>query len=58
MTNFEQTLTNAGRPQVEIGLLCFQGHQATTVHGLTDLFSYANHFARDHGLDGCVERLA
>lgn len=42
---------------VEIGLLCFLGHQATTVHGLTDLFSYANHFAREHGLDGPTLRV-
>jgi transcriptional regulator GlxA family with amidase domain len=42
---------------IEIGLLCFEGHQATTVHGLTDLFLYANHFAREHGLNGPTLRV-
>ncbi|BBK34054.1 AraC family transcriptional regulator with amidase-like domain [Stella humosa] len=38
----------ADRP-AEIGLIRFPGSQATTVHGLTDLFSYANHFAGARG---------
>ena len=36
------------RPLIEIGILCYPGSQATTVHGLTDLFTYANHFAEAH----------
>lgn len=46
MTNIEPELTY--RSPIEIGLLCFPGAQATTVHGLTDLFSYADHFAQSH----------
>lgn len=30
----------------EIRLICFPGAQATAVHGLTDLFTYANYFAQ------------
>lgn len=33
---------------IEIAILCFPGAQATCVHGLTDLFAYAEHFARMH----------
>jgi transcriptional regulator GlxA family with amidase domain len=35
-------------PGVDIAILCFPGVQATSVHGLTDLFAYAEHFARAH----------
>jgi transcriptional regulator GlxA family with amidase domain len=57
MTNCERVLTNGGDRHIEIGLLCFQGYQATTVHGLTDLFAYANHFAGEQGLTGPAFRV-
>lgn len=37
-----------GEP-IDIALLCFPGYQATSVHGLTDLFTYANYFAQADG---------
>jgi transcriptional regulator GlxA family with amidase domain len=46
VTNTGPRLTS--RAPVEIGIVCFPGSQATTVHGLTDLFTYANHFAQIH----------
>lgn len=36
------------RPPIEIALLCFPGAQWTCVHGLSDLFTYADYFARMH----------
>ncbi len=36
------------RPPPDITILCYPGAQATCIHGLTDLFSYADHFARLH----------
>jgi transcriptional regulator GlxA family with amidase domain len=45
VTKFEPELT-VDRP-IEIGLVCFPGVQATTVRGLTNLFTYAGHFALD-----------
>ena len=39
-----------GRVPSEIAILCYPGAQATCVHGLTDLFMYADHFARAHAL--------
>jgi transcriptional regulator GlxA family with amidase domain len=52
MTICGQVLTNKFQPHIEIGVLCFHGYQATTVYGLTDLFAYANHFARSTGVIG------
>jgi transcriptional regulator GlxA family with amidase domain len=37
-----------GRVPIEIAILCYPGAQATCVHGLTDLFTYADYFARMH----------
>jgi transcriptional regulator GlxA family with amidase domain len=37
-----------GRAPSEIAILCYPGAQATCVHGLTDLFMYADYFARAH----------
>lgn len=34
------------RAPLEIALLCYPGAQLTCVHGLTDLFGYADYFAR------------
>ena len=34
---------------IEIRLLCFPGSQATAIHGLTDLFTYANYYAQSSG---------
>jgi len=36
-----------GREPVEISIVCYPGAQATCVHGLTDLFSYSDYFARE-----------
>jgi len=36
------------RAPVEIAIVCYPGAQATCIHGLTDLFTYADHFARMH----------
>ena len=33
---------------VQVAIACYPGAQATCIHGLTDLFSYANYFARVH----------
>jgi transcriptional regulator GlxA family with amidase domain len=33
---------------LDVTILCYPGVQATCVHGLTDLFTYADHFARMH----------
>jgi transcriptional regulator GlxA family with amidase domain len=32
----------------EIAIVCYPGSQATSIHGLTDLFQYADYFAREH----------
>lgn len=37
-----------GRTPIEIAILCYPGAQETCVHGLTDLFMYADYFARMH----------
>ena len=36
------------RVPTDIAILCYPGAQATCVHGLTDLFMYADYFARMH----------
>jgi len=36
------------RTPVEIAIVCYPGAQETCIHGLTDLFMYADHFARMH----------
>lgn len=36
------------RAPVGIAILCYDGAQATCIHGLTDLFMYADYFARMH----------
>ncbi len=46
MTKYEPEVTT--RVPVEIAIACYPGAQATCVHGLTDLFMYADHFARSH----------
>lgn len=33
---------------IEIAIVCYPGAQATCIHGLTDLFTYADYFARMH----------
>ena len=38
-----------GRLPSEIAILCYPDAQTTCVHGLTDLFMYADYFARMHG---------
>jgi transcriptional regulator GlxA family with amidase domain len=47
MTKTKLKLTSAKKP-IEIAIAQFAGAQATSVHGLTDLFSYADFFARQH----------
>src|SRR5512147_1603180 len=46
MTKSGQQVPN--RTPDEIAILCYPGAQATCVHGLTDLFMYADYFARMH----------
>lgn len=46
MTKNGQQLTNDSPHQIAI--VCYPGAQATCIHGLTDLFGYANYFARIH----------
>src|SRR5262245_45482608 len=46
MTNNGPQLTD--RAPVDIAIVSYPGAQATCVHGLTDLFSYADYFAREH----------
>lgn len=36
------------RSPIDIAILCYPGAQLTCVHGLTDLFGYADYFARMH----------
>jgi transcriptional regulator GlxA family with amidase domain len=36
------------RAPIEISIVCYPGAQQTCIHGLTDLFTYADHFARMH----------
>jgi transcriptional regulator GlxA family with amidase domain len=33
---------------VEVAILCYPGAQPTSIHGLTDVFAYADHYAREH----------
>ncbi|ANB16396.1 Transcriptional regulator containing an amidase domain and an AraC-type DNA-binding HTH domain [Dokdonella koreensis DS-123] len=33
---------------IEIAIVCYPGSQATCIHGVTDLFGYADYFARLH----------
>ncbi|HTU64364.1 MAG TPA: GlxA family transcriptional regulator [Steroidobacteraceae bacterium] len=33
---------------IDIAIVCYPGSQATSIHGLTDLFTYAEYFARVH----------
>jgi transcriptional regulator GlxA family with amidase domain len=47
MTNSGSQLT--GQSPVEIAIVCYPGAQQTCIHGLTDLFAYADYFARLHG---------
>lgn len=37
-----------GRVPIDIAILCYPDAQTTCVHGLTDLFMYADYFARMH----------
>lgn len=34
-------------PPIHIAIVCYPGAQATCIHGLTDLFTYADYFARE-----------
>jgi transcriptional regulator GlxA family with amidase domain len=42
------------RAPLEVAIVCYPGAQATCVHGLTDLFTYADHFARLHAAGSAV----
>src|SRR5688500_10612356 len=42
------------RAPIEIAIVCYPGSQATSIHGLTDLFTYANYFARVHATSSDV----
>jgi len=44
-----------GRLPSEIAILCYPDAQTTCVHGLTDLFMYADYFARMHGAQSPAE---
>jgi transcriptional regulator GlxA family with amidase domain len=46
MTNNKPEMT--ARKPIEIAVVSFAGAQATSIHGLTDLFGYADYFARLH----------
>lgn len=46
MTNTGPRVTE--RRPLHVAMLCYPGAQATCIHGLTDLFTYADHFARMH----------
>jgi transcriptional regulator GlxA family with amidase domain len=35
------------RKPLEIAIVCYRGSQATSIHGLTDLFTYADWYARE-----------
>lgn len=45
MTKIGPQLTN---PPQHVAIACYPGAQATCIHGLTDLFMYADYFAREH----------
>jgi transcriptional regulator GlxA family with amidase domain len=45
VTNSEPQVT---RSPIEIAIACYPGAQATCIHGMTDLFTYAEYFARVH----------
>lgn len=47
MTKTKPILPSTKKP-IEIAIVQFAGAQTTSVHGLTDLFSYADFFARQH----------
>ena len=42
MTKNEPQLT-----KIDVAITCFPGSQATSIHGLTDLFTYADYYARE-----------
>lgn len=44
MTKSGPELTGAA--PIDIAVVCYPGSQATCIHGVTDLFTYADHFAR------------
>lgn len=46
MTKSGPKLTD--RTPIDIGIVCYPGSQAASIHGLTDLFTYADYFARMH----------
>lgn len=46
MTNSGPELTE--RAPIDIGIVCYPGSQPASIHGLTDLFTYADYFARMH----------
>lgn len=43
------------RTPVEIAIVCYPGAQETCIHGLTDLFMYADYFARMHAVGALPE---
>lgn len=45
VTNTGPQLTS--RTPLEIAIVCYPGSQATSIHGLTDLFTYADSYARE-----------
>lgn len=44
MTKSRPQLTE--RAPIEVAIVCYSGAQATCIHGVTDLFTYADYFAR------------
>lgn len=45
VTKNEPQLTDR---KIDVAIVCYPGSQATSIHGLTDLFTYADHFANVH----------
>jgi len=55
VTKNEPRLTTS---PIGIAIVCFDGSQPTSIHGLTDLFNYADYYAREHsGLDRAAVRV-
>jgi transcriptional regulator GlxA family with amidase domain len=40
---------------IEIAIVCYPGAGSACIHGLTDLFLYADHFAREHAATSTAE---
>src|SRR5215510_5736976 len=41
------------RRPLEIAIVCYPGSQATSIYGLTDLFTYADSYAREQASAAC-----